>query len=302
MTGFGSAQMTTPLGLVQVEIRSVNNRFFELGLRLPEDLRGMEPAIREKLARVLPRGKVEVRFSVLRDSPASAELATPNHDRIEALMLLHGRLSGQYPGAVAPWQMSELLNFTGVMPVPVAPIEGIAQESLTAVFDAALQSLESSRQTEGEKLALAITERLQQLSQLRAEATTILPEALEAQRAKIQTRLHEAFAQSLSSELGADAMAAALTERIQQEAHAAAGRADIAEELDRLGVHIEAIGEALKKPPEQPQGKRLDFLCQELHREANTLGAKSSHLGLTQISMEMRLTIEQIREQVQNIQ
>lgn len=302
MTGFGSAQMPTPLGLVQVEIRSVNNRFFELGLRLPEDLRGLEPSIREKLARVLPRGKVEVRFSVLRDTAASAEPVAPNFDRIDSLVRLQERLNSQYPSAIAPWRMAELLGFPGVLTSPSAGVDGLPQEMLLSAFDAAVQSLEASRQAEGKKLAQAITERISTLSQLQAEATRLLPEALEAQRAKIRARLQEAFGQVPGTDDQSEAMAAILAERIQQEAHAAAGRADIAEELDRLQVHIEAVRQALDKPSDQPQGKRLDFLCQELHREANTLGAKSLHLGLTQVSMEMRLTIEQIREQVQNIQ
>jgi len=302
MTGFGSAQMPTPLGLVQVEIRSVNNRFFELGLRLPEDLRSLEPSIRERLARILPRGKVEVRFSVLRDTAASAESVSPNFDRIDSLVRLQERLESQYPSAIAPWRMAELLSFPGVLTSPTAGVDGLPQETLLSVFDAAVQSLEASRQAEGNKLAQAITERISTLIQLQTEAARLLPEALEAQRAKIRTRLQEAFGQAPGSDLQPEAMAVILAERIQQEAHAAAGRADIAEELDRLQVHIQAVRQALDKPSDQPQGKRLDFLCQELHREANTLGAKSSHLGLTQVSMEMRLTIEQIREQVQNIQ
>jgi uncharacterized protein (TIGR00255 family) len=302
MTGFGSAQMPTSLGLVQVEIRSVNNRFFELGLRLPEDIRSLEPMIREKLARVLPRGKVEVRFSILRDNQLPDSLLTPNMDRIETLIRLQEKLQGQFPGAVAPWQISELLAFPGVLAPSAPTAESLPQEALLAVFDAALQSLESSRLQEGDKLAQAITERLRGLTELRMQAQQVLPEALDALRAKINARLQEAFGQSLSDDLRSDAVAALLAERIQQEAHAASGRADIAEELDRLGVHIQAVTQALTKPHDQPQGKRLDFLCQELHREANTLGAKSSHVGLTQISMEMRLMIEQIREQVQNIQ
>lgn len=302
MTGFGSAQMPTSLGLVQVEIRSVNNRFFELGLRLPEDIRSLEPMIREKLARVLPRGKVEVRFSILRDNQQPDSLLAPNMDRIETLIRLQEKLQGQFPGAVSPWQISELLAFPGVLTPSAPAAESLPQEALLAVFDAALQSLESSRLQEGDKLAQAITERLRGLTELRMQAQQVLPEALDALRAKINARLQEAFGQSLSDDLRSDAVAALLAERIQQEAHAASGRADIAEELDRLGVHIQAVTQALAKPHDQPQGKRLDFLCQELHREANTLGAKSSHVGLTQISMEMRLTIEQIREQVQNIQ
>lgn len=302
MTGFGSAQMPTSLGLAQVEIRSVNNRFFELGLRLPEDIRSLEPMIREKLARVLPRGKVEVRFSILRETNAAADLPAPHMDRIETLIRLQEKLQSRFPGALTPWRISELLAFPGVLTASAPAAESLPQEALLAVFDAAVQSLEASRLSEGAKLAQAIAERLRRLTELRVQAEQLLPEALDALRTKINARLQEAFGQSLSGDLRSDAVAALLAERIQQEAHAASGRADIAEELDRLEVHIQAVTQALAKPSDQPQGKRLDFLCQELHREANTLGAKSSHIGLTQISMEMRLTIEQIREQVQNIQ
>jgi uncharacterized protein (TIGR00255 family) len=302
MTGFGSAQTSTSFGLIQVEIRSVNNRYFELSLRLPDDLRGLEPSMREKLIRVLPRGKVEVRMSLLRESPVASALVSPNFDRIDALLRLHDQLSRQYSQAIAPWSMADLLNFPGVLPITAPSNDSLPSDALMAVFDAAVQSLEDARQAEGFKLAQTITDRLDTLLALRTEALALLPEAVEGLRAKIQARLQEAFGQSLSPELQSDSMAAILAERIQQEAHAAAGRADIAEELDRLQVHIQAMAQSLEKSSDQPQGKRLDFLCQELHREANTLGAKSSHVRLTQISMEMRLTIEQIREQVQNVQ
>ncbi|MFZ9314498.1 MAG: YicC/YloC family endoribonuclease [Burkholderiaceae bacterium] len=302
MTGFGSAQMPCPLGLVQVDIRSVNNRFFELSLRLPDDLRSLEPAMRDRLARLLPRGKVEVRISILREASAGRTLPAVDRDIVERLIALQSELREGRPDAIRAWSMSELLGFPGVLEAPPSPSEENHREIVMSVFEAALQSLETSRQAEGEKLAATIQERLTSLEALRQQAAVLLPEALEAQRQKIQARLEEAFGQGATTEIHRQDLAALITDRIQQEAHAAASRADIAEEIDRLRAHIESMTQTLARPSDQPQGKRLDFLCQELHREANTLGAKSASIGLTQISMEMKLTIEQIREQVQNIQ
>ena len=302
MTGFGSAQMPCPLGLVQVDIRSVNNRFFELNLRLPDDLRSLEPQLRDRLSRLLPRGKVEVRISVLREPSGAQAIPAMRRETLDGLLALQSQLEQAYPGAIRPWGMAELLAFPGVLQSAPSLTEDSSHESVMAVFESALQGLEASRQAEGQKLAAVIQERLQSLEALRLQAAALLPEALEAQRQKIQVRLQEAFSQGASPELHRQDLAALITERIQQEAHAAASRADIAEEIDRLRAHLESMTQTLARPSDQPQGKRLDFLCQELHREANTLGAKSASIGLTQISMEMKLTIEQIREQVQNIQ
>ncbi|MFM1880615.1 MAG: hypothetical protein RLZZ344_849 [Pseudomonadota bacterium] len=302
MTGFGSAQMPGPIGLVQVDIRSVNNRFFELSLRLPDDLRSLEPPMRERLARLLPRGKVEVRISILREADTERSLPPVNQERVARLLALQSELSAGRPESIRAWSMSELLAFPGVFEAPPTPSEERHRDSVMGVFEAAVQNLEASRQAEGEKLAITIQARLDSLESLRQQAAARMPEALEAQRQKIRARLEEAFGTGMPSELERADLVALVAERIQQEAHAAASRADIAEELDRLKAHLQAMAQALARSGEQPQGKRLDFLCQELHREANTLGAKSASIALTQVAMEMKLTIEQIREQVQNIQ
>lgn len=302
MTGFGSAQWPTALGLLSVDIRSVNNRFFELSLRIPEDFRSLEPIIRDRLAKALPRGKVDVRMSLLRQPAQDLKPIEPQPEKLRSLLALQKQLAQEFPNTVAPWQMGDLLAFPGVLQQPEPLADPHDHPAVLEAFEAAILSLEASRRSEGEKLSTMVLSRLEALSALRMQAIDHMPLALKAQREKIKLRLEEAFALAPPVESASDAHRAFLAERIQQEAHAAAARADIAEELDRLGAHIQATQDVFSNSNDQPQGKKLDFLCQELHREANTLGAKSSNIELTQISIHMKLTIEQIREQVQNIQ
>ena len=170
-------------------------------------------------------------------------------------------------------------------------------------FNTALDTFVGSRSQEGQQLAQVIEQRGRELDRLVQRARQALPLALTQQREKIRQRVQEAFdamagQASAVSEEGANL----IEERIRQEAHLAAGRTDIAEELDRLQAHLEKLQLLLKSQGTEPKGKRFDFLCQELHREANTLGAKSIQIELTEISLEMKLLIEQIKEQVQNIQ
>jgi len=143
MTGFGSAQMSCPLGLVQVDIRSVNNRFFELSLRLPDDLRSLEPLLRDRLSRLLPRGKVEVRISILRESMATQALPAMHRETLEGLLALQSQLEQANPGAIRPWGMAELLAFPGVLQPAPSLADDSSHEPVMAVFESALQGLEA---------------------------------------------------------------------------------------------------------------------------------------------------------------
>lgn len=296
MTGFGSAQADCSLGLVSCELRSVNSRFFELQTRIPDELRPyVDPWIRERLTAALPRGKVELRLSVLRaEAPATPPAINPR--QLEALIALGQSIHSQANGLVQPWQMADLLRWPGVLQHQSGQTDRI-EEELRDVIEAALGGLLTARAREGEQLAQVLATRLTDLSQLTEQASGLMQEALDHLTEKMRTRLTEAFASMTHENLEAF-----VGERIRQEAHAASIRSDIREELDRLGAHIAQMKKLIQSGGGESVGKRLDFLTQELHREANTLGSKSPGLALTQLAMEMKLLVEQIREQVQNIQ
>ena len=301
MTGYGIARCETPNGLINTEIRSVNNRFFELSLRIPDDLRGLEPFLRERLASVSPRGKFELRISILRTPEAQAGINLVDKDRLRDFMALASALEADYPGQWRPISVAELLTVPGITNRPSEDSESFETQAREC-FNAALETFLASRTQEGRQLAQVIQNRANQLELLVDQARHALPRALAQQREKIQQRVQEAFTSLTDSSNAMNPGFGAIEERIRQEAHLAAGRADIAEELDRLEAHLQKVPLLLKDQGTEPKGKRLDFLCQELHREANTLGAKSIQIELTEISLEMKLLIEQIKEQVQNIQ
>ena len=300
MTGYGIARCETPHGIISVEIRSVNNRFFEFNPRIPDDLRGLEPFFRERLASQAPRGKCELRVSLLRTSDSRDEADLLDPDRLQALMKLAGRLEARHPGQWRPMSVAELMAIPGMAAREAWDPETLETE-VRQCFLTALSAFVDSRRQEGQQLSQVIEQRAVQLVLLVDRARQTLPLALAQQREKIRQRVTEAL-EGLTNLADTADRAAGLEERIRQEAHLAAGRTDIAEELDRLQAHLEKVQALLKDQGSEPKGKRFDFLCQELHREANTLGAKSVQIELTEISLEMKLLIEQIKEQVQNIQ
>ena len=302
MTGYGIARCETPHGVINTEIRSVNNRFFELSLRIPDDLRELEPFFRERLASLSPRGKCELRISLLRAPNSQSDTSLIDKDRLKAVMALSKTLEEDYPGQWRPMTISELLSLPGLNARDSSDPESLEME-VRECFNTALDTFVSSRSQEGLQLAQVIEQRGRELDRLVQRARQALPLALTQQREKIRQRVQEAF-DAMAGQASAVSVEGAnlIEERIRQEAHLAAGRADIAEELDRLQAHLEKLQLLLKSQGTEPKGKRFDFLCQELHREANTLGAKSTQIELTEISLEMKLLIEQIKEQVQNIQ
>lgn len=295
MTGFGVACAPTPSGLASVELRSVNNRFFEFSARLPDECKAMEQSLREAVASRLPRGKLELRLQLSRTDSGVAP-GQVQQDRLKALLETSHAVRQVAGDAVSPWSMHDLLRWPGILTEQTEPPEAL-EARVHALTQQAIDALEAARASEGSKLASVITRRLQDIEQLVAQAKPLLPEALAQVSEKIRARLIEAFSGVSPAELEA-----LVSERVRQESHAAAIRSDIAEELDRLQAHLQEMSRILQNPAAQPVGKRLDFLTQELHREANTLGSKSPSLALTQLAMEMKLAVEQIREQVQNIQ
>jgi uncharacterized protein (TIGR00255 family) len=298
MTGYASATVgadETPetagtfTAGVTVEMRSVNGRFLDLGFRLPDDLRGLEPPLRELIGGAFRRGKIELRLTTQRD--ADAHWPSPTTVQLNRLAQLESTIKGWLSGA-APLSVHEALNWCR---------SGAAAERLDdAALDAArraVAALRDARAREGARLVAVLLERVARLRGLAEQAVPLVPQVVQRQQERFLERWNEALrtasaAQSVSAE--------ALQERALNEAAAYAVRIDVAEELARLQAHLDEIARLLEAGGEV--GKRLDFLIQELHREANTLGSKSSALELTNISVEMKVAIEQMREQVQNIE
>ncbi|TNF58483.1 MAG: YicC family protein [Burkholderiales bacterium] len=294
MTGYATAHSGAdglPEGLpgLGIEMRSVNGRFLDLVMKLPEELRAAEPALRELLAGRLRRGKVEVRAWI--EGRTDASQRAPGVAELQRLAALQDLVRGWLPQA-APLSVAEVMQLTG----RPATDPGRLQAPLMHLAGIALDNLLDARRREGRRLADMLLDRVAQLRQLAADAQPLIPRLVEQQRQRFLDRWNEA--------LGADTQGAvpgeAARERALSEATAFAIRIDVAEELTRIDAHLEEIERLLGRGAEL--GKRLDFLIQELHREANTLGSKSSSLELTRISVDMKVLIEQMREQVQNIE
>jgi uncharacterized protein (TIGR00255 family) len=300
MTGYASAQHSTansspdsetksqPAGQLGLEIRSVNSRFLDLSFRLPEDLRQFEPALRDLLIGRLKRGKVEVRASVELTNPTGVTEPTPK---------LLQRLNAVQDTVRAWLPQAPVLSVADVLRVAAAEQSGARDwgADIVPLAEKALKELVSARQREGARLCAMLTDRLEQLRALAQQAGPLVPQLVEQQRLRFMERWKEAMALSEGTTLPEAAQDRALTE-----ATAFAIRIDVAEEITRLNSHLDEIERLLKKGGEV--GKRLDFLIQEMHREANTMGSKSSALELTHISVDMKVLIEQMREQVQNIE
>ncbi len=300
MTGYASAQHNTPKagaetdaappgsGLLGIEIRSVNSRFLDLTFRLPEDLRQYETAIRELLTAKLKRGKIEVRAFIEAGTGASVKEPTPK--QLHRLNALQDNVRAWLPDAPA-------LSVADV--IRLAQSEQGLNRDWSAVIlplaERALKELLSARQREGARLAQMLLGHIDQLRPLTEKVVPLVPELVTQQRQRFLDRWHEALALGDSNISTQVAQERALTE-----ATAFAIRIDVAEEITRLNSHLDEIERLVKKGGEI--GKRLDFLIQELHREANTMGSKSAALDLTRISLDMKVLIEQMREQVQNIE
>ena len=306
MTGYATAQQggpaaspgTEPTRDLQpglgVEIRSVNSRFLDLTFKLPDDLRSTEPALRELLGARLKRGKVEVRAWIEGRSDVSPR--APSAAELHKLVGLQDSIQAWCPKA-APLSVAEVLQLTSRQ----QGLPSGLHEQLTALAQTALDGLVSAREREGQRLAAMLLDRLQQLRKLAQDAQPLIPQLVAQQRQRFIDRWNEALnASAVAGGTGNTITGELAQDRALTEATAFAIRIDVAEELTRLDSHLSEIERLLKK--ENEMGKRLDFLIQELHREANTMGSKSSSLDLTRISVDMKVLIEQMREQVQNIE
>lgn len=281
----GKAATTARLGL---EIRSVNSRFLDLGFRLGEELRAHEPALRELLTGKLKRGKVEVRAAL--EGAGAEAVRDPSTRTLQRLSAVQDTVRGWMPEA-GPLSVAEILRLASAETGADVDWGAALQELATR----ALADLMAAREREGARLATMLLGHLEQLRTLAQQARPLVPQLVEQQRQRFLERWKEAMA------LGeGQATPEAAQDRALTEATAFAIRIDVAEELTRLAAHLDEIERLVNKGGEV--GKRLDFLIQELHREANTLGSKSALLELTRISVDMKVLIEQMREQVQNLE
>lgn len=285
MTGYASAQREWPQGVLVVELRAVNHRFLDVSLRLPEEFRALESAIREKLAAKLNRGKVECRMAFNAQQGVASSSLQLNQALAENLLNLGRNLSALAPEA-RPLGIGEVLRWPGVLATDALPPD-MLQAAALALLDSALVDFLGNRAREGEKLAGLLQDRAQQMEVLVADIRPRLPQII----ADYEARLTQRFVDALGSQDD---------ERIRQEIVLFAQRIDVAEELDRLTAHISELRHILKKGGNA--GKRLDFLMQELNREANTLGSKSVAVESSRTAMALKVLIEQMREQIQNIE
>lgn len=283
MTAFARTQCSYDWGQATWEIKSVNHRYLELHFRLPEGWRELEMALREWAKQQLSRGKVEFSLSLTLD----AALQTPslNDAVLDSLIEVIREVRLRLPAA-SHLNALEILQWPGVIAEPQLNREQMLAD-LTACAEAALARLNEARAREGEALRQLISQRLDAMEALIAPLDQVVPEAVKT----YETRLRERIAQ-LEAEVD--------EQRLAQEVALMAQKMDVAEELDRLRTNIQLVREALQQAG--PVGRRLDFLMQELNREANTLGSKASDMRLTQAAVELKVLIEQIREQVQNIE
>lgn len=291
MTGYAVASADSPQGALAIELRSVNSRFLDVQLRVAEELRAAEPLLRERIGARLARGKIDCRLYYGNSAaPAPQEL---NARALARLRTLAAEAAQAFPEA-APLRLADVLRWPGVLAEPAAD----EQRTRAAVEDLcrrALDDLCAAREREGAKLAAIVLERVAEMRRRLAEVAPLVPDAVAAHRARLAERLREA--------LGAGS-----EERIRTEIALFAAKSDVDEELTRLGAHLDEVERVLAEGGTRGSarssavGKRLDFLAQELNREANTLAAKAAGLRIADCALELKLLIEQVREQVQNIE
>ena len=290
----GAANAAANGASVTVEARSVNGRFLDLGFRLPDELRGLEPALRELLVAGFKRGKIELRVATSADTDNA--WPQPSPEQLNRLLRLEGTVQGWLPQA-------RCLSVNEVMQWCRGGAAAIKLDEATLnATKRCIEGLREARAREGARLVTMLMDRVQRLRELAAQAAPLLPAVVQRQQQRFLERWHEALAAADKTAPGGgnSVPPEALRERAMTEAASYAIRIDVAEELTRLASHLDEIERLLKAGGEL--GKRLDFLIQELQREANTLGSKSAALELTAIAVDMKVAVEQMREQVQNIE
>ncbi|HKQ26931.1 MAG TPA: YicC/YloC family endoribonuclease [Burkholderiales bacterium] len=284
MTGYAIAAAESPFGALNLEVRSVNHRYLDVQFRIPDDLRTLEAALREKTTGRITRGKVEVRITVNK-TPASQSGLQIDEKLLAQLKLLSDEVMTAVPKST-PLTVNDVLRWPGMLGNDTLQLEDL-QEECGRLLEQALDELTATRCREGEKLKSVLLERIDAMDTLVRNIAPRMPQLIAGYKDKLTARLREAMV-NLDDD------------RLKQELVLFASKIDVDEELSRLSTHFAEIRRILDKGG--AVGKRLDFLMQELNREANTLGSKSVDLEVTQTSMELKVLIEQMREQIQNIE
>jgi uncharacterized protein (TIGR00255 family) len=284
MTGYAAAAREFPFGMLSIELRSVNHRYLDLQFRLPDDLRAIEPALRELVSEHVSRGKVECRVNLSAAASAHKTLVLnePLMLRLEELEL---KIRTELAGA-GQLTVADVLRWPGVLATEPLPLEEL-QTACRELLVTAIGEFNAARSREGDKLKALLLERAAGMERRIAETAPRIPEVVDAYRERLAARLREALGS------GED-------ERVRQEVAVFAAKVDVDEEISRLTAHISELKRALANGG--AVGKKLDFLMQELNREANTLSSKSVDLTVTRAALDLKLLVEQMREQIQNIE
>jgi uncharacterized protein (TIGR00255 family) len=284
MTGYANVSREAGYGTLGVELRSVNHRYLELVIKAPEELRALEAPVREAIAARISRGKLDCRVSF---TPLKPEQRLPNLNSalFRQLLQLEQQVRRDAPTAV-PLSTADVLGWPGIFAEDAQPLEQMTADTLS-LLQQALQEFSASRRREGEKLGTVLLERVAKMEELVRQVTPKIPELVAAFQEKLSARL-------------AEALASPDDDRMRQEVVMFASKIDVDEELSRLTAHLTEVKRVLEQGG--VVGKRLDFLMQELNRESNTIGAKSAAYDVSRTSVELKILIEQMREQVQNIE
>lgn len=284
MTAFARQEQVKDWGALTLELRSVNHRYLDVSLRLPDDFRSLESKIREKISAKLTRGKVDVGLRFSRAETSSGKIII-DKELVQQVADASREIDHilYNPNAVSSL---DILRWPGVIKMPELNSEELST-ALFELFDATLNDLVASREREGEKLAVLIQQRCESITDVILKVKKRLPEIMKIWREKLVARIQDASIEVDET-------------RLEQELVVIAQKTDVDEELDRLVTHIEEVERVLKD--KKPIGRRLDFLMQELNREANTLGSKSIDTETTKASVDLKVLIEQMREQIQNIE
>jgi uncharacterized protein (TIGR00255 family) len=282
MTAFASCERATTSGTLGCELRAVNHRFLELGVRLPEELRTLEPALRERVAGRVARGKIDLTFRLR--APEGGDMLRLDPRLVAQLSELALDLQPRFPALRV--ELTELLQFPGVLQSATGDSESLQADAL-ALLDQVLAEFVAAREREGRNLSTVILERVDAIARRAADVRELMPAIRTGQRHKLQARL-------------ADLAQPADPGRLEQELVLWLQKLDVDEELDRLDSHVVEIRRVLDQS--EPVGRRLDFLLQEFNREANTLGSKSVDVRTSQAAVDLKVLIDQVREQIQNIE
>lgn len=284
MTGFARKESQFPWGALSCEIRSVNHRYLEPTLRLSEALRALEPELRERLRKQISRGKIEIAMQLKLEANEGTDLGL-NENFARHLSTLAEQIATQLANP-SPLNPLDILRWPGVLQAAEIDQDELSKAS-TSLFTQTLEQLVENREREGAELKNFISQRLETVANHAATVRRKLPEIQEAYREKLRSKI-----ESLAVEVD--------EERFNQEVVYVCQKSDVAEELDRLDAHVQEVSHTLQQ--KGPVGRRLDFLMQEFNREANTLSSKSMSSETTQIAVDLKVLIEQMREQVQNIE